>query len=350
MEILSAISGAEALRLMREKRDIDIILMDIMMPDMDGFELMGEAWKIPGMDGVPIIAVTAKAMKGDRERCIEAGAWDYLSKPCIRNRCSPCCELGSIVDADELMANPSNDRVNILVVDDQPNKLLVFSTILEELDQNVVAVSSGAEALQQVLAKDFAVILLDVNMPDMDGYETPRWFASASAPRTYPYLRHQLRGRDSQREGLLPRGRGLRLAPVAPEILRTKVRCSSALPHGRAGEAACRPAGRSGARAGGARGRRAGGGALRRSEERFRLASEAVTGFIYEVDLLTGHSTLSPGVMSLLGFRQEEAEEPGWWERRIHPEDRLNVRPSRPIRASRANTARSTGCAIATAT
>ena len=81
MEILSAISGAEALRLMREKRDIDIILMDIMMPDMDGFELMGEAWKIPGMDGVPIIAVTAKAMKGDRERCIEAGAWDYLSKP-----------------------------------------------------------------------------------------------------------------------------------------------------------------------------------------------------------------------------------------------------------------------------
>ena len=66
---------------MREKRDIDIILMDNMMPDMDGFELMGEAWKIPGMDRVPVIAVTAKAMKGDRERCIEAGAWDYLSKP-----------------------------------------------------------------------------------------------------------------------------------------------------------------------------------------------------------------------------------------------------------------------------
>ena len=81
MTVVSAGNGRDALRIMAEQAPIDIVLMDIMMPEMDGIATMREARKMPLCRDLPIIAVTAKAMKGDRERCIEAGAWDYLSKP-----------------------------------------------------------------------------------------------------------------------------------------------------------------------------------------------------------------------------------------------------------------------------
>jgi CheY-like chemotaxis protein len=80
MIVVSANNGPDALRTMCN-RDLDVVLMDIMMPEMDGISIMREARSIASCRDVPIIAVTAKAMKGDRERCIEAGAWDYLSKP-----------------------------------------------------------------------------------------------------------------------------------------------------------------------------------------------------------------------------------------------------------------------------
>jgi HAMP domain-containing protein/signal transduction histidine kinase/CheY-like chemotaxis protein len=81
MTVVSANNGRDALRIMAQQPQIDIVLMDIMMPEMDGIATMREARKILSSRNLPIVAVTAKAMKGDRDRCIEAGAWDYLSKP-----------------------------------------------------------------------------------------------------------------------------------------------------------------------------------------------------------------------------------------------------------------------------
>jgi CheY-like chemotaxis protein len=81
MTIVAADNGRDAIRFLQEEPTIDIVLMDIMMPEMDGMETMREIRKITRLKHLPIVAVTAKAMKGDREKCIEAGAWDYLSKP-----------------------------------------------------------------------------------------------------------------------------------------------------------------------------------------------------------------------------------------------------------------------------
>jgi len=81
MIIVSADNGRDAIRLIEEDPTIDIVLMDVMMPEMDGLTTTQEVRKLPRGKNLPIVAVTAKAMKGDRQKCIEAGAWDYLSKP-----------------------------------------------------------------------------------------------------------------------------------------------------------------------------------------------------------------------------------------------------------------------------
>jgi signal transduction histidine kinase/CheY-like chemotaxis protein/HAMP domain-containing protein len=81
MQVLSAETGRAAIEALQSMPDIDAVLMDIMMPDMDGYDTMRAIRKLAKFRSLPIIALTAKAMKGDREKCIEAGASDYISKP-----------------------------------------------------------------------------------------------------------------------------------------------------------------------------------------------------------------------------------------------------------------------------
>jgi CheY-like chemotaxis protein/signal transduction histidine kinase len=81
MRVLTATTGNEAIKLIESNNDIAIVLMDIMMPEMDGYQTMEEIRKNANFRRLPIIALTAKAMKGDREKCLDAGASDYLAKP-----------------------------------------------------------------------------------------------------------------------------------------------------------------------------------------------------------------------------------------------------------------------------
>jgi HAMP domain-containing protein/CheY-like chemotaxis protein/signal transduction histidine kinase len=81
MRVLTATTGREAIELVESTPDLAIVLMDIMMPEMDGYQTIGKIREQPEYRRLPIIALTAKAMKGDREKCLEAGASDYLAKP-----------------------------------------------------------------------------------------------------------------------------------------------------------------------------------------------------------------------------------------------------------------------------
>ena len=142
------------------------------------------------------------------------------------------------------------DKVNILVVDDVPDKLLTIEAILEELGQNVVCVDSGREALRRLLVEDFAVILLDVNMPDMDGFETaalirerkrsestPIIFVTAFSDETHAFQGYSLGAVDYI------------LTPVVPAILRAQSqRLRRAVPENTARPAASRGARRIGHR------------------------------------------------------------------------------------------------------
>ncbi len=114
---------------------------------------------------------------------------------------------------------------SILIVDDLPDKILVYRSVLEELGQKIVTATSGAEALKQILRNDFAVILLDVNMPDMDGFETARLIRQRRLSAHVPII-FLTAFADEVRtaEGYATGGVDYLPTPVIPEILRAKVR------------------------------------------------------------------------------------------------------------------------------
>jgi len=118
------------------------------------------------------------------------------------------------------------DRANILIVDDRPDKLLVYRTLLEELQQNLYTASSGDDALRQVLDRDFALILLDVNMPGLDGLETAALIRNRRKSAHTPII---LVTADYGDELRMTKAYALGAvdyiaSPVVPEILRAKVR------------------------------------------------------------------------------------------------------------------------------
>ncbi len=192
LKTLHAENGRAGIELLQSTPDVDIVLMDIMMPEMDGYETMRAIRKIPAFQTLPIIALTAKAMKGDREKCLRAGASDYVTKPVDLDLLFSVMRVWMARDIDNrfehgVVALPNwlddhearldDDRNNIqsgdsvlLIVEDDPT----FAGLLMEKARHqglkALVALRGSSAL--TLARTFKphAITLDVRLPDMSGW------------------------------------------------------------------------------------------------------------------------------------------------------------------------------------
>ncbi len=176
--VVVAESGADALATLEQTTDIDIVLMDIMMPVMDGYEAIRAIRGIERLAALPVIAVTAKTENGERERCIDAGANDYVPKPIdvdvFVDAIVPWLPTGRLA-ADGGEAGAVQGARILVVVDDDVRSIFAITALLERGRADVTVVESGAEALDVLeRSPDFDVVLMDVVMPVIDGYGTTR--------------------------------------------------------------------------------------------------------------------------------------------------------------------------------
>lgn len=206
---------------------------------------------------------------------------------------------------------PPEPKVNVLLVDDHPENLLALEAILDRLGQNLVKARSGAEALRCLLNQDFAVILLDVQMPGMDGFETATLIRQREKSRDTPII---FLTAFSTSDTLVFKGYCLGavdylLKPIEPEILKSKVAVFVDL-FKKTVEVKRQAAQLAAVNA-----------ELRESEQRFRCLSACSPVGIFLTDI-AGHLTyINPRCQAICGFKLEENFIEGLLQS-VHPEDR----------------------------
>jgi CheY-like chemotaxis protein/HAMP domain-containing protein len=208
-------SGAEAIAVLDEGSEIDIVLMDIMMPVMDGYETIRSIRAIKRLKSLPIVAVTGKATAGERQRCIDAGANDYVPKPIDSAELFAAIRpwlpeqaaeqpglLAALEEsvAERMTAAPERARfgsretnpiegARILVVDDDVRNVFAITALLERARAETTFVESGGEAIAALEeGPEIDIVLMDIVMPVMDGYETIRAIRAIERFKSLPIV------------------------------------------------------------------------------------------------------------------------------------------------------------------
>jgi HAMP domain-containing protein/CheY-like chemotaxis protein/signal transduction histidine kinase len=221
LKVLHAETGRAGIDVLASTKDVDIVLMDTMMPDMDGYETTHAIRMIPEFNALPIVALTAKAMKGDREKCLQAGASDYVTKPVDLNHLFSVMRVWMARDADSRfehgqIAVPNWLADHDLAVDDDRNLIEAGDRVLLIVEDDVtfarimadLAHKHGFKALialrgatAMTLAREFkpSAVTLDVRLPDMSGWTVLDSLKHDPATRHIPI--HVISAHDSNRLG-----------------------------------------------------------------------------------------------------------------------------------------------------
>ena len=223
LKTVHAENGRAGIELLQSTRDVDIVLLDIMMPEMDGYETMRAIRKHPGFQSLPIVALTAKAMKGDREKCLRAGASDYVTKPVDLDILFSVMRVWMARDVDsrfehgmaslpnwleerEITLDDDRNQVQpgdsvLLIVEDDPTFAQVLVDSAHQRGLKAVVALRGSVAIN--LARNFKprAITLDVRLPDMSGWTLLDHLKHDPVTRHIPV--HVVSGFDSPRDGFV---------------------------------------------------------------------------------------------------------------------------------------------------
>jgi CheY-like chemotaxis protein len=221
LKVIHAENGRAGIELLETTKDIDIVLLDIMMPDMDGYETTRAIRMNPEFATLPIVALTAKAMKGDREKCLLAGASDYVTKPVDLDHLFSVMRVWMARDADNrfehgVISIPNWLADHDLVVDDDRNLIAAGDRVLLIVEDDVtfakimvdLAHKHGLKALIALrgatamsLAREFrpGAITLDVRLPDMSGWTVLDYLKHDPVTRHIPV--HVISGHENNRRG-----------------------------------------------------------------------------------------------------------------------------------------------------
>ena len=180
-EVLEAADGAAGLAMAKEHMP-DLILLDLQMPVMGGFAVIRELRKTPELSMLKVIAVTSFAMKGDREKALEAGFDEYVTKPIDTRK---FVELVKNILPGE---NRTLKKPVILCVDDVPANLKLLENILVPRGYEVVSAANGEDALKKVKTQTLDLVLLDLMMPGMDGLQVSRKIKENKKYRNIPII------------------------------------------------------------------------------------------------------------------------------------------------------------------
>jgi signal transduction histidine kinase/CheY-like chemotaxis protein/HAMP domain-containing protein len=248
LDVFSAERGERGVALLNETPDVDLVLVDIIMPGMDGYATMRAMRATPAGETTPLIAYTARANPGERERCLDAGASGYVAKPVdtagllqVLDRWLPTAAVvvsrspapvsrssllaSAVSDGDGRLTHSREVRalkplpalehparaalagMKVMVVDDDFRNVFAIAALLKRLHVDVVSAESGEQGIALLKqSPDVDLVLMDIMMPGMDGYEAMRAIRELPSGGRIPLVAFTAKVADGERQRCIDAG------------------------------------------------------------------------------------------------------------------------------------------------